>query len=468
MEQAHVDVGMRAKGSNPPQTQLSNSSNNRAAAAALISSALLAAATPLPVDIIMSPTPVTARSTAVNGFPAAAAAAVSAMAGASTAAIPSPTPAPAPSASAAAAAAASSSSSSSLLPTTLLLPSLSTGDYQFLPEKACPIAERAIRSFLHSYTDPTVRIVLLLPVDSSGALTRASKEVQAYFDSHPMDERFSVRTGDVSHFSLSELGLPTAAASVLVHATTYRFQGGEGGALNRYLPSDFAIRMHRQYGPAMAGKVYQSAVQPGGELEQRCPGVRFLLSLRPPCMNEARPDALHGDYLKGCRDLRDSYDAVLHSFAELAKLQRAGDAPVGLVSPSPVPPAVTASSSAAAAASSAAALGSTFAHPISVASSQSVVSILQPSAAANGASAVSVAAASSAGDGGGGSTAGGCSIPPALAVSFLPPSLHPSCLPSPFWRPSEVRRSFLQPPLCLCEAASSTRAATIRVLGRRG
>lgn len=214
-------------------------------------------------------------------------------------------------------------------PPTLALPCLSTGDFHFLPEKACPIAERAVRFFLQCHAGRSdVRVTMLLPALASGELTESGRAVASYLDVHPIDERFSWRACS----DPSALGALGVGAAFLVHATTYRFQGGEGGAINRHMEGEFGQRMHGAHGAARTGRAYTSRVDPHGALALRCPGLRFLLSVRPPNMNPARPDCLAGDYLKGCKELRETYDAVFKQFAELAGLDRRGNgagAPAG-------------------------------------------------------------------------------------------------------------------------------------------
>ena len=297
-----------------------------AAATAAVSAAMMRDATPTPLvfpasqSVLGANTVPPPTSRLSSPAPAAAAALASSAAASSaslSAAVAATASSPAAPAAASAASVASMSPSPAGLSPTLVLPSLSTGDFQFDPEKALPILDRILCFFFGMHRDPAIRIWMVLPTDAHGTLTPSSAKVAAYFEAHPIDDRFSVSAGDLC--ALGDLGI---RASFLVHATTYRYSGGEGGVLNRYLPPDFATRMHSQFGAATSSRVYLSHLDPSCALSQRCPGLQVLLTVRPPNQNDARPDSLKGDYLKGCRELRETYDAIFKTFEEKANIKR--------------------------------------------------------------------------------------------------------------------------------------------------
>jgi aprataxin len=303
--------------------------NNNAAAAS--GSRAAAAASPSSAPMESSPAPATTRSPfspqLALGVPKVNATSPSIFAGAGTtntsphsaATALSPPPV---TAAAAAAAAASSHSPSSHPPPTLVLPPLSVLDFHFSAEKANPLAHKALADFMqkHSHeSEPDMRIVMVVPGTDGVPAPGAPAEVYEYFTSRDMDSRFQIKVGDIT--DLASMGV---RASYMVHPTTWRFVGGEGGRIQKFMPADFSDKLTTKHQEAKIAWSYVTLLDPSCELAKRCPGLHALFTVRPPNMNDARPDSLRGNYLKGCGELNQAYGAVLLAFGKKLKSNQAG------------------------------------------------------------------------------------------------------------------------------------------------
>ena len=143
-----------------------------------------------------------------------------------------------------------------------------------------------------------------------------AKEVYDYFTQHSFnDHRFQMRVGDITH--LTSMGI---RASYLVHPTTWRFVGGEGGRITKYMHDSFVSSLLQRFPMgAKIGGAYVTGVANESQLAQRCRGLVALFSIATPNMNPTRANCLEGDYAKGCKQLVETYGVLLHAFEQKVK-----------------------------------------------------------------------------------------------------------------------------------------------------
>lgn len=198
-------------------------------------------------------------------------------------------------------------------PPTLVMQPLSVFDFHFSTEKANPLCHAALKTFFAKHThetQPNLRITMVLSGSTPESLTGPARDVWDYFTSHPVDARFDLRIGDIT--ALTALGV---RATYMVHPTTWRFVGGEGGRIARYMHPTFVDHLIERYPKgAQLGTAYVTHVPQECELAKRCAGLISLLTLTPPNMNPSRPNSLNGDYMKGCKALTTAYNVLFLAF----------------------------------------------------------------------------------------------------------------------------------------------------------
>ncbi|XVF55062.1 hypothetical protein PTKIN_Ptkin06aG0006600 [Pterospermum kingtungense] len=192
---------------------------------------------------------------------------------------------------------------------TLAFPSISTAEFQFNLEKASNIIVEKVEEFMDKLGNARLVLVDLTPSSEILSLVRA-KAAEKNIDSY----RFFTHVGDITRLH-SEAGL---RCNVIANATNWRLKHG-GGGLNAVIFSAGgsalvdATKIHAMLHPGNAVVVPLPSTSPLHGRE----GVTHLIHVLGPNMNPKRPNCLDGDYVKGCKILRNAYSSLFEGFRNI-------------------------------------------------------------------------------------------------------------------------------------------------------
>ena len=203
---------------------------------------------------------------------------------------------------------------------TLAFPPLGVaGGLAFDAQRAATTAVAELAAFLRANASEE-RLRLLLVVDDADPQQAAFRPL---FEAAVAAEA-ALRGGEEQRLQLrggsSLLALRSEAAvtaTCLANAANHRLSskgGGPNKALHAASPTlEAATRAAHPGGERDAGQAFAVRLPDGCPL-RASQGVEWVVHTVAPNMNPAKPKDLNGDYEVGCRQLAETYRALLHEF----------------------------------------------------------------------------------------------------------------------------------------------------------
>lgn len=195
---------------------------------------------------------------------------------------------------------------------TLAFPSISTSDFHFDHEKAANIILEKVSEFLETHKTLNFRLVLVDLVHDSDMLSRVRvKAAEKRLDS----KKFLTFVGDITKL-YSKGGLK---CNTIANAANWRLKAGGGGvnaAIFKAAGPEFEV-ITKEYAKALStGSALVVPLPQSSPLYEK-EGVTHVIHVVGPNMNPQRPNCLAGDYVKGCKVLRETYSSLFQSFASI-------------------------------------------------------------------------------------------------------------------------------------------------------
>eukprot|EP00250_Pteridium_aquilinum_P003499 c13818_g1_i1 orf=361-2667(-) len=205
---------------------------------------------------------------------------------------------------------------------TLAFPSISTSDFQFDHERAAKIIVEVAYDFLIEFKKYRLRLSLVDLKEDSDILVRVRQKAAAC---GLRSEDFMAIAGDITKLRSS----CRLQCNFVANATNWRLKPGGGGvnaaifkAAGEELENETKQRA-KTLNPGSALVVPLSPTSPLYVTE----GVTHIIHVLGPNMNPQRPNCLQGDYIEGCKVLRDAYSCMFRAFASQVESQSAN--PIG-------------------------------------------------------------------------------------------------------------------------------------------
>lgn len=197
---------------------------------------------------------------------------------------------------------------------TLAFPSISTSDFHFDHEKAANIIIEKVSEFLEMHKTSDFRLIMVDLVHDSDMLSRVRvKAAEKRLDS----KRFLTFVGDITKL-YSKGGLK---CNIIVNAANWRLKAGGGGvnaAIFKAAGPEFEVVTKEHAKTLSTGTALVVPLPRSSPLYEK-EGVTHVIHVVGPNMNPQRPNCLAGDYVKGCKVLRDTYSSLFGSFASIFK-----------------------------------------------------------------------------------------------------------------------------------------------------
>ena len=207
-------------------------------------------------------------------------------------------------------------------PRVLVFPSISTAIFMFDVDKAADVACEVIQRFLTRFSGPRYASLRLVLVDIPASGKSKLEDSEALF---AFSKRWSVinKSGE-TRFSIKVANITDNAsrgpAVAIANATNATFAGGLAtGGVNRAIHvaagPELQEDSRKAHGKAVPGNAYTVALRPTSGLYTQ--GVRHVVHVLGPNMNPTRADCLHGDYMVGCKQLKQCYEGLFNAFIAL-------------------------------------------------------------------------------------------------------------------------------------------------------
>lgn len=197
---------------------------------------------------------------------------------------------------------------------TLAFPSISTSDFHFDHEKAANIILEKVSEFLESHKTLNFRLALVDLFHDSDMLSRVrAKAAEKRLDS----KKFLTFVGDITKL-YSKGGLK---CNIIANAANWRLKAGGGGvnaAIFKAAGPEFEVATKEYAKTLSTGSALVVPLPPSSPLYEK-EGVTHVIHVVGPNMNPQRPNCLAGDYVKGCKVLRDTYSSLFECFSSILK-----------------------------------------------------------------------------------------------------------------------------------------------------